>query len=164
MLRDILNIHDSICFVSIIDKNGLPHLVEVVTGDIVTTVGKNRAASHLANLANAKTWFTHLALGTNADAESTEDPSLGTEIYRIALDGVAGDGLVPNTIFAVGETVFGHAIIQADSVAVGTVTVAEVGLLDALVGGNLICRQVLSNALTFSVTEKLDLLWGVIVN
>jgi len=163
MLRDEIQIQPA-CTVYIIDVDGVRHLVDICAGDIVTTVGKNRAASHLANLGNATEWFTHLALGTNTDAESTEDLSLGAEIYRVALDNVAGDGLTPNNIFATGETVFGHAVIQADSVAAGTVTVAEVGLLDALVGGNLICRQVLSNALTLSGTEKLDILWGVIVN
>lgn len=164
MLKDVLNIHDFVCTITKIDEDGVPHLIEVETGDIVTTTAKNRAASHLANSGNANTWFTHLALGTNDNAESTEDPSLGAEIFRVALDGVAGDGINPNTVFAAGETVFGHAIIQADSVAAGIVTVKEVGLLDAAVGGNLICRQVPNNALTFSGTEKLDILWGVIVN
>lgn len=163
MIRDTISLRP-ICIITKIDEDGTPHFVEVITGDIVTTVGKNRAASHLGNSGNATTWFTHLALGTNTDAESTEDLSLGAEIYRVALDGVAGDGITPNTVFAVGETVFGHAVIQADSIGAGTITIGELGLLDQAVGGNLDCRQVPANALEFSGTEKLDLLWGVIVN
>ncbi|GAG53316.1 unnamed protein product [marine sediment metagenome] len=166
MIKDILNVHDFVCTFTKIDEDGIPHFIEVVTGDIVTTVGKNRAASQLANLGNLKTWFTHLALGTNDDAESTEDVALGAEIYRVALDGVAGDGGAGdlNIVFAVGETVFGRAVIQADSVDAGIITVKELGLLDSLIGGNLICRQVPNNELTFTGTEKLYILWGVIVN
>lgn len=154
MIKDNISVHDSICTVKKIYEDGTKELIDVIAGDIVTTIGKNRAASHLANSGNAVEWFTHIALGTNNDAESTEDIALGAEIYRVALD----------SIFAVGETVFGHVIIQADSVAAGIVVVKELGLLNAAAGGQLICRQVPNNELSFSGTEKLDILWGVIVN
>ena len=154
MFKDNLNINMSVATLIIIDEDGNIRHKEVYTGDIVTTVGKNRAASHLANSVPAKEWFTHIALGTNTDAESTEDPSLGAEFYRVALD----------VIWAVGETVFGHVVIQADVIGAGIITIAELGLLDASVGGNLICRQVLDTAETFSGTEKVNILWGVIVN
>lgn len=165
MLKDSIKL-TTICTIKKIYEDGTWEIIDVIAGDIVTTIGKNRAASHLANSSNADTWFTDLALGTNDDAESTEDVALGAEIFRVALDGVAGDGGAGdlNTVFAVGETVFGRAVIQADSIAAGTVTIKELGLLDAAVGGNLICRQVPNNELSFSGTEKLDILWGVIVN
>ena len=163
MIRDKLSLR-VLCTITKVHKDGTRELVDVIANDIVTTVGKNRAASQLANSLNTKTWFTHLALGTNTDAESTEDLALGAESYRVALDGVAGDGLIPNSIYAVSETVFGHAVIQADSVGAGDITVGELGLLDASSTGNLICRQVPNEALEFSGTEQLDIEWGVIVN
>ena len=134
--------------------DGREETVHFWADDIVTTRGKNRAASHLANSNPGKTWFTHIALGENDDAESTEDVALGDETYRVALD----------SVFASGETVFGRVVIQADSVDSGTVTIKELGLLDAGSGGNLICRQVPNTALSASGTEKWDILWGLIVN
>jgi hypothetical protein len=153
MIRDNIKL-TSICTIKKIYEDGTSEIIDVIAGDIVTTIGKNRAASQLANSGNATEWFTHIALGTNDDAESTEDVALGAEIYRVALD----------NIFATGETVFGHVIIQADSIAAGTVTIKELGLLNAAVGGQLICRQVPNSELEFSGTEKLDVSWGVIVN
>lgn len=153
MIKDYIALRQEVVIKKIL-ADGTEQDFGTFSSDIVTTVGKNRAASHLANVLPGKTWFTHLALGTNQDAESTEDVALGAEFYRVALD----------SVFAVGETVFGRSIVQADTIGAGTITVVELGLLDALVGGNLQARQVLETAFTFSGTEKFDLLWGVMIS
>jgi len=153
MIKDEITIQQALAITKI-DEDGIETELEICPLDIVTTVGKERAASHLANSVPAKEWFTHIALGTNDDAESTEDLSLGTEIYRVALD----------TVFANGQTVFGHSIITANDIGVDSYTLWEVGLLDASAGGNLIARQVFNSSITFTGNEKLEFLWGVIVN
>lgn len=122
--------------------------------NVVTTIGKQRCASHLANSSPGKTWFTHIALSTNTDAVSTEDLALDNEFYREALD----------TVFAADATVFGSIIMEGNDIGAGTTwTVYKVGLLDAASGGNLICQQLLGTAVEFEGTEKLEILWGVIV-
>lgn len=122
--------------------------------NIVTTIGKQRCASNLAVANPGKSWFTHLALGTNTDAASTEDLALGAEFYREALD----------SVYAVGVTVFGNTVIEANDIVVGVQqNLYELGLLDAVSGGNLICRHVLSTVISWINTEKIDVLWGVVV-
>ncbi len=123
----------------------------VWTKDIVTTVGKERAASHLANTP-ANTWFTQIALGTNDDEESTEDLALGAEIYKVDL----------STVWANGQTVFGNKIIEANDIGVDSYTLWEIGLLNA--SDDLIARQVFASSITFTGNQKLDFLWGVIVS
>lgn len=154
MIKDYLYLQPQFLVIDKIFKDGHRENIYAFALDVVTTVGKNRAASHLANSAPGKTWFTDIALGTNQDAESTEDLSLGDEFYRVTL----------NSVWAVGETVFGNSIIEGSDIGVDEYTVWELGLLNAAAGGDLICRQVLGSAVTVDGTEKLDILWGVIVS
>lgn len=122
----------------------------------VTTRGKERCASNLAVANPGNSWFSHLALGTNTDEESTEDLSLGDEFYRVELD----------EVYAAGATIFGHVVIEANDIEVDVEQVIyELGLLDAAVGGNLICRHTenLTTGVSWIGTEKIDVLWGVVV-
>lgn len=127
---------------------GLPLPLEITTGDLVTTRGKERAASILAD----NDWVTDIALGTNNDPESTEDLALGAEFYEEALNSVAANG----------QTVLCAYEIEALDIGEATYTVRELGLKDA--ANNLICRQVLDTAIEFSGTQKLAGVWGIIVS
>ncbi len=122
--------------------------LEIKTGDLVTTRGKERAASILAD----NDWVTDIAIGTNNDAESTEDLALGAEFYEEALDSVGANG----------QTVLCAYEIEALDIGGATYTVRELGLKDA--SDNLICRQVLDTAIEFSGTQKLAGVWGIIVS
>lgn len=154
MFKDYMPIKYHILNITKIHEDGSREEVACQALDVVTTIGKNRAASHLANSVPGKTWFTDIALGTNQDAESTEDLSLGAEFYRVTLD----------TVWAVGETVFGNSIIEGNDIGADTYTIWELGLLNTAAGGDLICRQVLASSVSLNGTEKLDILWGVIVS
>lgn len=121
--------------------------------NVITTVGKQRAASHLGSTPS-KTWFTHIAVGDNSDTPvATGDLALASEIHREALD----------SVWVSGVTVFGQFSITASDIGSGSQTIRELGLLDAASGGNLITHQNLVTAITISGSERIDGLWGVIV-
>ncbi len=74
-----------------------------------------------------------MAVGTNGAAPTMADTTLGTELAR-----------VPVQVY----TVSGHAGIQFDayftSSQVGGQTLREVGLFDAAVAGNMLCRSTIT--------------------
>ncbi len=150
--KDVMPIDSHYGTVTLLNPDGSSKKLAVWAEDIVTTLGKNRAASHLANPNPGNEWITQLALGTNNDPESTEDPSLGAEIYKVDL----------STVWAVGETIFGNKIIEANDIGVASYTIWEIGLLN--VNNILIARQVFESSITFTGNEKLDFLWGVIIS
>jgi len=132
---------------------------EFYVPNVVTTIGKHRLASHCANNASSNYWFSHVAFGIGTDIASTEDLALTSEFYRVAF----------SSVFSAGPTVFGEVIITGNlidaylSVVLGSgaYSIYEMGLLDALSGGNLICRQTLPTAWTITGNEELEVLWGV---
>lgn len=130
-------------------------LQTIFTPNIVTTVGKQRLASHVATLSNANYWFSHIALGDDDTvAAAIGDLSLTNEIYREAFD----------SVFASGNTIFGQSQIVATDIGGSTYSIEECALYDAISGGNLICRQVLATSVEISGGEKADVLWGVVMS
>jgi hypothetical protein len=118
----------------------------------ITSIGLQRIASHLAS-APSQTLVTYLALGDDDTAFLPSDLALGNETYRVVVD----------SVFADGRVCFESVEIIASDIGAGTITIAEMGLYDAVVGGNLIARQVLDTAFTFSGAEKIRVLWGEII-
>lgn len=129
--------------------------------NVVCRIGRERLASHAANMANANYWFSHLGIGSGILMASTEDLSLVDEFYRVLF----------TTIFAVNYTMFGSVTITGlmiDSYVdvapgVGSYYISEFGLLDALSGGNLICRQVPDYQFELHGEDELEILWGVLM-
>ena len=139
----------------VLRKNG----ESVYVPNVVTTVGKERLASHCANKASTNYWFSHLAFGIGTDEASTEDLALTSEFYRVEFDAV----------FTTKATVFGSVKITGNlidtylgvALGSGSYNIYELGLLDAITGGNLICRQTLPQAWTITGNEELEVLWGI---
>lgn len=129
--------------------------------NVVCRIGRERLASHSANMATTNYWFSHLGIGTGTIEASTEDLSLGDEYYRVAFD----------SVFAVNYTVFGNVVFTGNLIDTylgvdlgsGIYQITEFGLLNSLSGGNLICRQVLGVQLEISGNTQLEVLWGVIM-
>jgi len=119
---------------------------------MVTTVGKQRLASHLAS-APSQTVFTHIAFGTGDTAATAADLALEAEILRVEFDSVYQDDRV----------CFGKKQVQgADFGDEDEYTIKELGVLDAASGGNLICRSVLATAITLAKNERLVIPYGVV--
>lgn len=151
MLKDELLLYSQIILIKR-DKQG--RILEAITTppvDIVTTVGKEKAASHLANTSISTTWFSKIALGTNNDTESTEDLALGNEIYSVDLDDV----------WASGCAVFGRWNITASDIGSDSYSIYELGLKNG--DDDLIARQVLNSSFDFSGLQQMDANWKVTV-
>lgn len=123
-------------------------------GNVITTVGLERMASHHADSAPGKKLFTHFALGSGTTlAEAVGNAALEAQIYIEALD----------NIFASGVTIFGYTSLVATDIGVGSYNIGEVGLFDAASGGNLIARQLLDEVISnFTGADRLDTLWGIV--
>ncbi|KKN63202.1 hypothetical protein LCGC14_0503920 [marine sediment metagenome] len=141
-------------FVFISEKraNGTKRLY--MQGNVITTVGLERMASHLADSTPGKELFTHFALGSGTTlAEAIGNPALETQIYIEAFD----------NIFASGPIIFGYTSLVATDIGVGSYSIGEVGLFDALSGGNLIARQLLDTVISnFTGADQIDTLWGIV--
>ena len=121
--------------------------------NVITLVGRQRMASHHAASNPGKTLITHLAFGTGDEAESEDNITLETELYRKVLANVFADGV----------TLYGHVVTLASDIGVGTYDITEAALFDAAVGGNMIARQVLDTTIEdFTGAETIDTLWGII--
>lgn len=150
-LRDKIKIYGGI----VLAKGG----IEKYVPNVVTTIGKQRLASQAANNASSNYWFSHVAFGIGTDVASTEDLALTSEFYRVVFD----------SVFASGPTVFGQVTITGNLIDTysgvdlgsGNYSIYELGLLDSLSGGNLICRQTLPEPWTITGSEELLVLWGV---
>jgi hypothetical protein len=129
--------------------------------NVVCSVGKQRCASHLASYPSTNYWFSHLAIGTGVSEASTEDLALDDEFYRVQLDSVYAEGyIVYGSVTLTGLLIDAYLDVTLGS---GDYDITEFGLLDAMSGGNLICRQKISVQLGLTGAESLEVLWGVIV-
>lgn len=115
--------------------------------DCVTLVGLQRIASELADAPIA----THIALGDDDTASQVSDVALGNEIYRVAID-----------LAQVNVSTRALITITASDIGVGDQTIREVGLLDAAVGGNLICRHVLDTAIVINGGQKVGFVYNLV--
>jgi hypothetical protein len=152
IIRDFLKLKGEIQ----IYKNGV---LVCRTPNVVCRVGKERGASHWATLSNANYWFSHVAIGTGTAAASTEDLALVAEYYRKSLTVSA----VANTIYGI-TTWTGEDVDTYKGVALGSgsYSIIELGLLDALSGGNLIARQVVTQV-DFTGAEEMELIWSITI-
>ncbi len=96
--------------------------------DLVTTDGLAWVAGRIKGSGNAA---SHMAIGSGATAAVVGDTTLETELGRVAL--TTAGGVVS------GNTITFEATFLA---GVGTGTVNEIGLFDAVTAGNLISRNV----------------------
>lgn len=115
--------------------------------DVVTTIGLQRIASELAVAPIA----SYIALGDDNTAAQVSDLALGNEIYRVAI-----------TLSQVNVSTRAVITITASDIGVGNQTIREVGLLDAAVGGNLICRHVLDTAVAISGAQKIGIIYNLV--
>jgi hypothetical protein len=129
--------------------------------NVVCRIGRERLASHAANMATQNYWFSHLGIGCGIAEASTEDLCLADEFYRVPFDNV----------WAVNYTVFGAVTITGVMIdaycdivlGLGTYAITEFGLLDALSGGTLICRQRPDFQFDLQGDDALEILWGVLM-
>jgi hypothetical protein len=129
--------------------------------NIVCRIGRERAASHLANSMLTFPLFSYLGVGSGILPASTEDLSLADEFYRVKLD----------TVWAVNYTLFGSVDITGLLIdayvgvgpGIGEYTISEWGLLNKDTNGDLICHQTPDYQFTITGDDKLSVLWGVTV-
>jgi hypothetical protein len=111
--------------VQIIDQNGNVKSDKTFS-NIVTTVGKAHIADQLAGV-SAQNKMSHYAIGTGTNNPAIGDTALQTEIARVAL----------SSAIATSNEIIYTAIFPA---GVGTGTITEYGIFNALSGGTLLAR------------------------
>ncbi len=116
----------------------------------ITTIGRQRLASHGANTPS-QNLITHVALGTDDTEATVNDVALGAEIYRVVIGAISAEGATIRT----------YTLIVAVDIGNSSYTIEEIGLLDAASGGNLICRQKLSQPVTIAGTQRVEILYGI---
>jgi hypothetical protein len=115
--------------------------------DCVTIIGLQRIASELADAPIA----THIALGDDDTASQVSDLTLGNETYRIAI-----------ALAQVHVSTRGLITITASDIGTGDQTIREIGLFDAAVGGNMICRHVLDTAIVIGGSQKVGVVYNLV--
>ena len=129
--------------------------------NVVCRIGRERAASHLANSMLPNPLFNYLAVGKGILSASTEDLALVDEFYRVQLD----------TVWSVNYTLFGAVDITGlmiDSYTgvgpgVGDYIVSEWGLFNNDTFGDLICHQTPDYQFTIQGDDILSVLWGIVL-
>ena len=116
--------------------------------DCVTTIGLQRIASELA----AAPIVSHVALGDNDTAAQVSDIALGNETYRVAIDSLSQVNVSTRALI----------LITASDIGAGNQTIREVGFLDALVGGNMLCRHVLDTPIVISGAQQIGIVYNLV--
>ena len=129
------------------DSNGIPKTVKTIK-NVVTNVG----LAQMAGLFNgvATTAFTYVAIGSSSASASASDTALGDELYRSA-------GTTSRTTTNVTDDT---AVIEHTFDFTSSHTIREAGLFDADTGGNMACRQVLSD-ISVESGDSLKIIWKV---
>lgn len=118
---------------------------------MITSVGYEQCASHLASDAPGETMLPYLALGTDDTDEAVSDLALGAEIYRGAFTEVAQSG----------NTVLAKLVVQASDIgAESSYTIKEIGFFDAASGGNCLSRTILDASITLTGSKRIEFLVG----
>lgn len=124
--------------------------------NITTGVGLQRMASHWATSSPGKELITHLAIGDDDTVTPTENVlTLTNQIYIEALD----------SINAFGVTLFGELTFHGIDIGVGSYSIKELGLYDAVLAGNLIAYHVLADGnqiSSFSGADSCKVIWGLV--
>jgi hypothetical protein len=119
---------------------------------LITLVGKQRIASHLATANPTKTVITHCALSDHSGAVSENDLVVEGEDYRTSL-----------TVSANNVTCLSEDTVVATEISASAYTLRKIGFLDASVGGNLICTHKLNTAIALSGSQRLHIIHGLVI-
>jgi len=118
---------------------------------MITDIGLQCIASHLASANPNKTLTTHVALSENTDEVGEGDITVEDEEYRVATEVSA------NNITCLNEKLIVGSDIDTDGINLN-----KVGLLDQSVGGNLICKSKLNLTLSIGISQKLHIVYGIV--
>ena len=99
--------------------------------DLVTDKGVQTAASMLGSPYNSQAWMPFIAIGAGLVAPSSVDESLESELYR-----------KEGTVTVIANTYFVEATFGIDE-PIGGCTFREVGIFNALSGGDMGARWLL---------------------
>lgn len=119
---------------------------------MITLIGKQRIASHLASANPGNTVITHCALSDHAGEVSENDLVVEGEDDRTAL-----------TVSANNVTCLGEDTVIANEISSEEYTLRKVGFLDASIGGNLICTHKLNTAIVLSGSQRLHIVHGLVI-
>jgi hypothetical protein len=115
--------------------------------NLVVSVGKNHIADRM--VANTTPVMSHMAIGSGNVNPTTSDTAMNTEVSRVAL---TSSTRTNNTI----------AYITTFGAGVGTGTIAEAGIFNALSGGTMLCRTRF-NAVNKGASDVIVITWNVTV-
>lgn len=116
--------------------------------NLITTAGKNWAASRLAGAASAV--ITHMAIGSGNTAPAVGQTTLVTETARVAITSGNASGNVLTVVATFGP-------------GTGTGSINECGLLNASSAGTLVARST-NVVLTKGASDTLALTWTITLN
>jgi len=119
---------------------------------MITLVGKQRIASHLAAANPGNTVITHCALSDHTGEVSENDLVVDGEDLRTTL-----------TVSANNVTCLGEDTVVASEISASAYTLRKVGFLDASAGGNLICTHKLNTAIALSGSQRLHIIHGLVI-
>lgn len=114
--------------------------------NLIVTIGKETVASRL--VANTEAAFTYLAIGSDNTAPGAGDTTLTTETARVSA--------------TVGSTGVDATWSASFGAGVGTGTVAEAGLFNANLGGDML-SHVNGLSVTKGASDTLTVTWTVSV-
>lgn len=117
--------------------------------NLVVDSGKNLICERLND--NSTAVPSHIAIGDGSSAPVVGDTALDNELAREA---IATRSVATNTIEYTANFAAG----------VGTGSIIEAGLLNAAVGGTMVCRTLFSGVVTKGAGDSLGLTWTLTVN
>ena len=118
---------------------------------MITTAGKTEMSKIWGDI-TSDAW-AYIALGTGVTAASTSDTTLGTERYRTLATVDLISVLYPEDTL----------LFRAITVATATYTISEVGILNAVTSGDLLCRTVLAKTKASVTGDKIVTLYYVTI-
>lgn len=124
---------------------------EQYSPNLITTIGLERGASHLASPSVSNSWFSHVGFSASVIAATIDTLALTDPFYRVVLDSVTQSG----------SSVIGRVLVTATDIGASTYSISQLGLFDALAGGNLICMQVLGTAVSITGSDQAEVIWAV---
>ena len=117
----------------------------------ITTAGKTEMSKIWGDI-TSDAW-AYIALGTGTSAASVGDTTLGTERYRTAATVDLISVLYPEDTL----------LFRAITTATASYTISEVGILNAVTSGDLLCRTVLAKTKASVTGDKIVTLYYVTI-
>lgn len=118
-----------------------------IVDNLVVTAGKNFIAARMTG--TASNVMSHMAIGTGTTAAAVGDTTLGTESARVALT---------SSTTTNAQTLY----VATFPAGTGTGAITEAGLLNAGVGGTLLCRTVFA-AVNKGANDAMTINWTVTI-